>query len=109
VKTLGRDEPCPCGSGKKYKNRHGSVHYTKQVKVHFAKLAVVGQRYMVKDQEGIERPATLTSATVVDSKKLVWCTMTFDDGVSFISTMPLSDQEFEVWGKYPDTFFGQLG
>jgi preprotein translocase subunit SecA len=25
VTTVGRNEPCPCGSGKKYKNCHGRV------------------------------------------------------------------------------------
>jgi preprotein translocase subunit SecA len=24
-KTVGRNDPCPCGSGKKYKNCHGRV------------------------------------------------------------------------------------
>jgi preprotein translocase subunit SecA len=23
--TVGRNEPCPCGSGKKYKNCHGRI------------------------------------------------------------------------------------
>ena len=64
---------------------------------------------MVPDQDGIERPAKLTTATVAEHERLAYCGVTFDDGRSVICTMPLSEEEVAAWRQHPDTFFGVVG
>jgi hypothetical protein len=70
---------------------------------------VVGSRYLVRDAEGIERPAELTTATVAEEERSAYCGVTFDNGQSGIWTVPLSDAEMAAWKRHPDTFFGVLG
>jgi len=71
---------------------------------------VIGQRYMVPDADGVERPAELMSATVAEAERVAYCVAKFeDDGRSVNCTMPLSDEELTAWRRHPDTFFGVLG
>lgn len=70
---------------------------------------VIGQRYMVPDADGVERPAEVTTATVAEAERVAYCGMTFEDGRAVICTMPLSDEELAAWRRHPDTFFGILG
>lgn len=74
-----------------------------------AQRLLIGQRYMVTDEDGAERVGLLTTATVVEPEQKVYCALSFDDGKSAIYTWPLSDLETEAWRKHPDTFFGEVG
>ena len=69
---------------------------------------VVGKYYMVKDQDGIERPARVTTASVSVDEKLAYCGVSFADGRSGVWRVPLSDEEVRAWKRHPDTFFGVL-
>jgi hypothetical protein len=69
----------------------------------------IGERYIVPDGQGAERPGTLTTATVMEPEKLAFCGISFDDGTSAICTMPLSDHELSAWRQHPETFFGVVG
>lgn len=71
-----------------------------------ARLLLIGSRYLVKDADGVERPAELTTATVAEDERKAYCGMSFDNGKSGIWTVPLSDAEMAAWKRYPDTFFG---
>lgn len=70
---------------------------------------LIGQRYLVKDNDGIERIGLLTSATVNETEKIVYCGLSFDNGEASIYTYLLSDAEMEAWRRHPDTFFGKVG
>jgi hypothetical protein len=70
---------------------------------------LIGQRYLVKDGDGTERPGLLTIATVVDSERTAYCGLSFDDGKAGIYTWLLSDAEMAAWRKHQDTFFGEVG
>lgn len=69
---------------------------------------IIGQRYLVRDGDGVERTGILTTATVSESEKTAHCIILFDNGESGIWGLPLSDDEMAIWRKYPDTFFGQF-
>lgn len=70
---------------------------------------VIGQRYLVKDEEGRERQGVLTTATVMEAERKAYCGLSFDDGTAVISTWDLSEGEMAAWQRHPDTFFGTLG
>jgi len=70
---------------------------------------LIGQRYFVKDKNGIEQLGLLTSATVIESERKAMCGLSFDNGKAYIYMMPLSDAEMVAWAKHPDTFFGEVG
>lgn len=70
---------------------------------------VIGQRYMVLDVDGVERPAEVTTAIVAEAERVAYCGVTFEDGRAVICTMPLSEDELAAWRRHPDTFFGILG
>jgi hypothetical protein len=70
---------------------------------------LIGERYIVPDQDGVERPALVTAATVMEAERVVYAGVTFDDGRSAICTMPLSTEELAAWSRHPDTFFGIVG
>ncbi|TAK65073.1 SEC-C metal-binding domain-containing protein [Methylobacter sp.] len=70
---------------------------------------LIGQRYLIKGNDGSERPGLLTTATVAESECTAYCGLSFDDGTSSIYTWPLSDVEMAAWRKHPDTFFGEVG
>lgn len=70
---------------------------------------LIGQRYLVGDQDGTELPGLLTTATVVEPERTAYCGLSFENGKSAIYTWPLSDTEVAAWRKHPDTFFGEVG
>jgi hypothetical protein len=70
---------------------------------------LIGERYIVPDHDGVERPALVTAATVMEAEWVVYAGVTFDDGRSAICTMPLSNDELAAWRRHPDTFFGIVG
>jgi hypothetical protein len=67
---------------------------------------LIGEHYLVPDQDGIERLAELTKVTVAESERIAYCGLTFQDGHSAIYTRPLSDDEVAAWRRHPDTFCG---
>jgi hypothetical protein len=69
---------------------------------------VIGQTYLVKDQDGIERPRKLTSATVNETEKLAYCVFALEARQSIIATCPLSEAELQAYKQFPETFFGDL-
>lgn len=70
---------------------------------------LIGQHYLVKDGEGIERPGKLTAATVMEAAKKAYCGLTLENGKNILCTWPLSDKEMSAWRQHPDTFFGEVG
>ncbi len=70
---------------------------------------LVGSRYLVKDADGVERPAEVTTAIVAEDEHIAYCGMTLENGQSGIWTIPLSDAEMAAWKRHPDTFFGVVG
>lgn len=70
---------------------------------------IIGQRYMVPDEHGVERSAEITTAMVSEAEGVAYCGVTFDDGQAAVCTMPLSAEELAAWRRHPDTFFGNLG
>lgn len=69
---------------------------------------VIGQYYMVPDADGVERPAEITAATVLEAERVACCGVKFKYGRQAIYNMPLSDEELAEWRRHPDTFFGVL-
>ena len=74
-----------------------------------AQRILIGERYLVPDHDGVERPAEVTAATVLEAEQVAYCGVTFEDGRSAICTMPLSIEELAAWRRHPDTFFGVVG
>jgi hypothetical protein len=70
---------------------------------------LIGDRYLVPDQDGVPKPAEVTAATVNEQEKVAYCGVTFIDGRSGILKVPLSDSEMAAWRRHPDTFFGVVG
>lgn len=71
-----------------------------------AQRILIGERYMVPDVDGVERPAEVTAAAVNEAEQVAYCGVTFADGRSGVCKMPLSDSEMAAWRRHPDTFFG---
>jgi hypothetical protein len=69
----------------------------------------IGERYLVRDQNGAELPAVLTAATVDEQGRQAICGMSFEDGRSMIYKMPLTTEELADWHRHRDTFFGVVG
>jgi hypothetical protein len=70
---------------------------------------LIGNRYLFPDKSGIERPAKVTSAVVVENESKALLGVEFDNGQSAICSGPLSADEIESWRRHPDTFFGVVG
>ncbi len=70
---------------------------------------LIGQNYLVVDEQGMERSGLLTTATVAESEKKAYCGLTLDNGKSVICAWPLSEAEMAAWYRHPDTFFGEVG
>jgi hypothetical protein len=74
-----------------------------------ARRILIGEHYLVPDRDGVELPAEVTAATVIEAHRVAYCGVTFENGQSAICIMPLSDKELAAWRRHPDTFFGTLG
>ena len=72
------------------------------------KRLVIGQIYLVNDQDGIERRGKLSAATVDETEKLAYCVFALETGQSIVATCPLTDAELQAYKQYPDTFFGSI-
>jgi hypothetical protein len=67
---------------------------------------LIGERYLVPDEDGCEVPGELISAVVVEKEKHVAGVVRLDEGRHIIVSMPISDNEIEIYRESPDTFFG---
>lgn len=67
---------------------------------------VIGEKYLIPDANGVERPGKLTSATVAESESMAYVTHLLDNGEAIIGTVPLTPQELAAYRRHPDTFFG---
>jgi hypothetical protein len=74
-----------------------------------AQRVLIGEKYLIRDKQGIERPAEITAATVVEDWRQLLCGVKFDNGETAIYSAPISDDEIEAWKRHPDTFFGVVG
>ena len=74
-----------------------------------ASRILIGNRYLFPDESGIERPAKVTSAIVVENESKALLGVEFDNGKAAICSGPLSVDEIESWRRHPDTFFGVVG
>jgi hypothetical protein len=70
---------------------------------------LIGEHYLVTDEQGRERPGEVTTATVSESEQVAYCALRFEDGREVICRMPLSEAELAAWRRHPDTFFGVVG
>jgi len=70
---------------------------------------LVGDRYLFPDKSGNERPATVTSAAVLEHERKAFVGVQYDNGEASICIVPLSEDEVEAWRRNPDTFFGVVG
>ncbi len=66
----------------------------------------IGETYLVKDVNGVERPAKLITATVANEQSIAYASYQLDTGESIIGTVPLSPEEVAAYRRHPDTFFG---
>lgn len=65
MKKVGRNEPCPCGSGKKYKKCHGDLAQQDRMSAVMADLSFVRARHEAREvqrsnQQGLGRPIIST-------------------------------------------------
>jgi len=74
-----------------------------------AQRILVGNKYLFPDRSGIERPAKVTSAVVLEHESKALFGVEFDSGEACICSGPLSADEVEAWKRHPDTFFGVVG
>lgn len=68
----------------------------------------VGNRYLVPDENGVEWPAELEQAAVLEPEKNAYGIYRLDDGRRFTAVTPLSDAEMEDYRRHPETFFGVI-
>jgi hypothetical protein len=73
------------------------------------KRILIGQRYWVKDTDGVDKPAVVTSAAVLEREKIAHLGMSFENGQAAIYSAPLDEEELEAWKRHPDTCFGVVG
>ena len=70
---------------------------------------IIGQNYLIPDENGTERSVILTNALVFDAMQQVICFFKLDNGQTVINSRQLSDLELAAWRRHPDTFFGEVG
>lgn len=69
---------------------------------------IIGKRYRIPAESGLDRVGLITSATVIENEKNAVCAIAFENGTSELYKIPLSDIEMDAWRMHPDTFFGVL-
>ena len=67
---------------------------------------VIGESYLIPDDQGDEIQGKLTSATVDVDKGIVYGGYLLSNGKSIIATSPLSEAELHAYKRHPETFFG---
>lgn len=68
---------------------------------------LIGERYLVPTQDGTQAPGELISAHVNEQARNVMAMVRLDEGATILCTMPLSDEELELYRESPETFFGK--
>ncbi len=66
----------------------------------------IGNWYMVPDAEGAETEAMLCDGLVMEKEELAYCTYRTRDGVTFLATSELTEDEMRAYRMHPNTFFG---
>jgi hypothetical protein len=67
---------------------------------------LIGERYLVQDEQGREVAGELVSAVMMESENSVMATMRLNDGIHINVSMPVSEQELDIYRESPQTFFG---
>ena len=67
---------------------------------------IIGEKYLIPDANGVERPGKLTSAAVVESESMAYVAHLLENGETIIGTVPLTSDELAAYRRHPDTFFG---
>jgi hypothetical protein len=68
---------------------------------------LIGERYLVPDGNGQEQPGELISAVFLENKKSVMGMVRLDDGPTVMVSMPITDEELNIYRESPETFFGK--
>ena len=69
----------------------------------------IGEKYLVDNPDGIERPSTLTTATIDESTGYAICAFHHEEsGTAWLGRVPLTDTELRGYRKHPETFFGMV-
>jgi len=69
----------------------------------------IGERYMITDADGVDRPGVVTTAIVIEAWRAIMCGVTLDDGQSVLCKIPATDDDIQAWRQHPDTMFGAVG
>jgi hypothetical protein len=67
---------------------------------------ILGNRYAVPDEAGVEVAGVLEDAIVMEQERKVWGVYALEDGRRVIATCPISEKELEAYRRHPNTFFG---
>jgi len=67
---------------------------------------LIGDKYIVPDKNGNESIGELINATVLEHEQQVFGIYKLENGKHILCKCPLSNEEFEVYKQFPDTFFG---
>jgi hypothetical protein len=95
------------------KNRHVPVTFDGEIpeyafgQIQEARLKI-GEWYLIPDQDGREIGGVLVDATVAENDKRIWAVYKLEDGQQVIVYHPMSEVEFAVYKRHPDTFFGDI-
>jgi len=68
---------------------------------------LIGERYLVPDGNGQEQPGELISAVLHENEKSVMGMVRLDDGPTVMVSMPITDDELNIYRESPETFFGK--
>jgi hypothetical protein len=66
---------------------------------------IIGQKYLVPNERGVEVGGTLESATVADEERLIYGVCLLDTGQRIIATSPITDAELDAYRADPKSFF----
>lgn len=69
---------------------------------------IIGETYHFEEigENGII--GTVTTATVLENEKKIYCAITTGDGASHILTQPMSDEALSDYKVHPESFFGKV-
>jgi len=69
---------------------------------------MIGETYRFENPGGDDFVGTVTAATVLESEKQAYISVTDQNGQSHIRTAPMSDAELADYKAHPDAYFGQV-
>ncbi len=95
------------------KNRHVPVTFDGEIpeyafgQIQEARLKI-GEKFLIPNQNGKEVEGVLVDATVVGNEKNIWAVYKLEDGQHVIVCHPMTEMEFAVYKRHPETFFGDI-